>query len=277
MGIKNFKPYTPSRRAYSVSDFVEITKSTPEKSLIRKLSKTGGRNNKGRMTNINKGGGHKRRYRVIDFKRNKIDIPAKVISVEYDPNRTARIALICYADGEKTYILAPQALVVGDTIIRSEQADIKPGNAMTLRSIPTGQNVHCVEMKIGHGAQMVRTAGGSALLRAKEGDYAQLRLPSGEIRRVHLDCVATIGVLGNAELKNLKLGKAGRSRWLGRRPHTRGVAKNPVDHPMGGGEGRSSGGRHPCTPKGKPTKGLKTRKNKRTDVYIVKRRNSKKG
>ena len=273
MAVKNFRPITPSRRQYSVADFSDLTRNKkPERSLLAKLVNHGGRNCYGRMTNINKGGGHKRRYRVIDFRRNKIEIPAKVAAIEYDPNRTSRIALLVYADGEKRYILAPAGLKVGDTVIRSASADIKPGNVLALRDIPTGTMIHNIEMKIGKGGQLCRTAGAGAQLRAKEGDYAQIRLPSGEVRKIHLNCIATIGVVGNSEHKNIKIGKAGRSRWLNRRPHTRGVAKNPVDHPMGGGEGRSAGGRHPCSPKGLPAKGAKTRRTKFSNRFIVKRR-----
>lgn len=275
MAVKNFKPTTPSRRYYSVSDFSSITKSKPEKSLLASRSRTGGRNNRGRMTNINIGGGHKRRYRIIDFKRNKIDIPGKVLAVEYDPNRTARIALIQYADGEKRYIIAPDKLTVGQAILSGEKAAIQPGNALPLKAIPTGESIHNIELKPGKGAQIVRSAGASAQLAAKEGKYVFIKLPSGEMRKVLAECFATIGVVSNPEHKNIKLGKAGRSRWLGRRPHTRGVAKNPVDHPMGGGEGKSAGGRNPCTPKGKPTKGYKTRSNKRTNKFIVRGRQQK--
>ncbi|AKT37728.1 50S ribosomal protein L2 [Chondromyces crocatus] len=275
MGIRNFKPTSPGRRFYSVSDFKEITKSEPERSLVEKQSATGGRNNYGRITSRFRGGGHKQRYRVIDFRRDKIGIPAKVASVEYDPNRTARIALLHYADGEKRYILAPDGLVVGSTIVSSRNADIKPGNSLPLRFIPPGTAIHNIEIKLGKGGQLVRSAGVSAQLMAKDGDYAQLRLPSGEIRRVRLDCRATIGQVSNVDHANISLGKAGRTRWLGWRPHNRGVTMNPVDHPMGGGEGRTSGGRHPCSPWGQLSKGLKTRNNKRTDNMIVRRRGTK--
>ena len=276
MAVKQFKPTTPSRRFYSVSDFSSLSKnSQPEKKLLAKKSRSGGRNNLGRMTAINKGGGHKKRYRIIDFKRSKIDIPGTVATIEYDPNRTARIALIHYTDGEKRYILAPDRLKVGQVISAGEKAEIKPGNSLPLRCIPTGESVHNIELKRGKGGQLVRSAGGSAQLAAKEGKYAFIKLPSGEMRKVLAECFATIGVVSNPEHKNIKLGKAGRSRWLGRRPHTRGVAKNPVDHPMGGGEGKSAGGRHPCTPAGKPTKGYKTRSNKRTDKFIVRKRQNK--
>ena len=276
MGIKSFKPTSPARRFYTASDFSEITKSTPERALTSGKPSTGGRNSYGRITVRFRGGGHKRRFRVIDFKRNKIGVPGRVAAVEYDPNRSARIALVNYADGEKRYILCPEGLKVGDTILASRQADIKPGNAMTLRDIPLGTAIHNIELKRGKGGQIVRSAGTSAQLMAKDGDYAQVRLPSGEVRKVHLDCRATIGQVSNPYHAHIVIGKAGRTRWLGRRPHNRGVAMNPVDHPMGGGEGRSSGGRHPCSPWGQLSKGLKTRANKRTDNMIVKHR-SKKG
>jgi large subunit ribosomal protein L2 len=276
MGIKNFKPTSPARRYYSVADFKELSKNvTPEKSLLEGQSNTGGRNAHGRITSRFRGGGHKQRYRIIDWKRDKVGIPAKVATIEYDPNRTARIALLNYVDGEKRYIIAPEGMLVGDTVITSKNADIKPGNAMMLRYIPLGTVIHNIEMKKGKGAQMVRSAGSGAALMAKDGDYAQLRLPSGEVRQVHLDCHATIGQVGFIDHANISLGKAGRTRWLGRRPHNRGVVMNPVDHPMGGGEGRSSGGRHPCSPWGQLSKGLKTRNNKRTDGMIIKRRGLK--
>jgi large subunit ribosomal protein L2 len=275
MGIKTFKPTSPARRFYSASDFVEITKSTPERSLTEHQTSTGGRNNNGRITSRFRGGGHKQRYRLIDFKRDKVGVPATVASIEYDPNRTARIALLHYADGEKRYILAPDGLTVGTSIVASRFADIKPGNSITLRYIPPGTTIHNVELKKGKGGQLVRSAGVGAQLMAKDGDYAQVRLPSGEIRKVHLDCRATIGQVSNPDHANITLGKAGRSRWLGRRPHNRGVTMNPVDHPMGGGEGRSSGGRHPCSPWGQLSKGLKTRNNKRTDGMIIRRRGTK--
>ncbi len=275
MGIKSFKPTSAARRFYTVSDFKEITKSTPERSLIEKQTSTGGRNNNGRITSRFRGGGHKQRYRLVDFKRDKIGIPATVAAIEYDPNRTARIALLHYADGEKRYILAPDGLSVGAKLLASRNADIKPGNSLTLRFIPPGTSIHNIEIRKGKGGQLVRSAGVAAQLMAKDGMYAQVRLPSGEIRRVHLDCRATVGQVSNIEHASISLGKAGRSRWLGRRPHNRGVTMNPVDHPMGGGEGRSSGGRHPCSPWGQLTKGLKTRNNKRTDGMIVRRRGSK--
>ncbi len=272
MAIKTYKPTSPGRRFQTCSDFAEITSTVPEKSLLKPLKKSGGRNNNGRMTSRHIGGGHKQKYRVIDFRRDKVDIPAKVASIEYDPNRTSRIALVHYADGEKRYIIAPEKLMVGDMIISGESADIKPGNAVPLKNIPMGTLIHNVELKIGRGGQMIRSAGSYGQLMAKEAGYAQVRLPSGEVRKVLLECKATIGQIGNLEHENISIGKAGRSRWVGRRPKVRGVAMNPVDHPMGGGEGKSSGGRHPCTPWGVPTKGHKTRTNKRTDKYIVKRR-----
>jgi large subunit ribosomal protein L2 len=275
MAIKTFKPTSPGRRFYSVSDFKEITKSKPEVKLTDIQTSTGGRNNHGRITSRFRGGGHKQRYRIIDFKRNKIGVPALVAAIEYDPNRTARIALLHYADGEKRYILAPDGLAVGTSIVASKNADIKVGNSLTLKYIPPGTTIHNVELKKGKGGQLVRSAGAAAQLMAKDGDWAQVRLPSGEIRKVHVECRATVGQVSNIEHANLSLGKAGRSRWLGRRPHNRGVTMNPVDHPMGGGEGRTSGGRHPCSPWGQLAKGLKTRNNKRTDNMIVRRRNQK--
>ena len=275
MAIKTMKPTTPARRYQTCSTFEEITASEPEKSLTRPVRKTGGRNNAGRMTSRHRGGGHKRKYRVVDFRREKTDIPAKVKTIEYDPNRSARIALVSYADGEKRYIVAPADLKVGDPVIASASADIKPGNAMPLRHIPLGSLVHNIELRPGKGAQMVRSAGTYAQLMAKEGDYAQVRLPSGEVRKVHIECKATIGQVGNATHEGISLGKAGRTRWLGRTPRVRGVAMNPIDHPMGGGEGKTSGGRHPCTPWGVPTKGYKTRRNKTTDKYIIKKRGKK--
>jgi len=269
------KPTSAGRRFQTATDFAEITRSTPEKSLVRPLKKSGGRNSYGRVTTRHRGGGHKRRYRIIDFKRNKLEVPAKVASIEYDPNRTVRIALLHYADGEKRYILAPQELRVGDTVVSSAAADIKPGNSLPLQNIPTGTQVHNVELKPGKGGQLARAGGAAVQLMAKEGKNAHLKLPSGEVRMVSLDCRATIGQLGNADQENVSLGKAGRKRWQGRRPHVRGVAMNPVDHPMGGGEGKSSGGRHPVTPWGVPTKGFKTRKPKDSDRYIIKHRTRK--
>jgi large subunit ribosomal protein L2 len=272
MGIVKYRPTSPGRRFQTISTFEEITRGKPEKGLLRPLKRGGGRNNYGRITIRHLGRGHKRRYRVIDFKRDKRDIPAKVASIEYDPNRSARIALLQYADGERRYIIAPVNLKVGETVIASESADIKPGNALSLRNIPSGSAIHNIELKPGKGGQIIRSAGANGQLLAKEGKYARIRLPSGEIRLVLLDCIATIGQVSNIDHENISLGKAGRKRWLGRRPRVRGVAMNPVDHPMGGGEGKSSGGRHPCTPWGVPTKGFKTRRNKATGKYIVKRR-----
>jgi large subunit ribosomal protein L2 len=275
MAIQRYKPTSPGRRGMSSQDFASITKQEPEKKLLEKKNSTGGRNSYGRITSRFRGGGHKKRYRVIDFKREKTGVPAKVVGIEYDPNRSARIALIQYADGERAYILAPARLVVGDEVLSANSADIKPGNCLPLRFIPVGTDIHAVELKIGAGAQLGRSAGAKITLMAKEGHWAALRMPSGETRRVHVDCKASIGVMGNSEHGNIEWGKAGRKRWKGIRPHNRGVAMNPVDHPMGGGEGRSSGGRHPCTPWGVPTKGFKTRKNKATDKYIVRRRGKK--
>ena len=275
MALISRKPTSPGRRFQTATDFAEITRSEPEKSLVRPLKKTGGRNCYGRITCRYRGGGHKRRYRLIDFKRNKLEVPAKVATIEYDPNRTTRIALLHYADGEKRYILAPQDLRVGDIVVSSPTADIKPGNTLPLLNIPNGTLVHNVEMKPGKGGQMARAAGSAAQLMAKEGTQAHLKLPSGEVRMVPVDCRATIGRLSNVEQENVSLGKAGRKRWVGKRPHVRGVVMNPVDHPMGGGEGKSSGGRHPCTPWGVPTKGYKTRKPKASDRYIVKHRSKK--
>jgi large subunit ribosomal protein L2 len=275
MALISRKPTSAGRRFQTATDFAEITRSEPEKSLVRPLKKSGGRNSYGRITVRHRGGGHKRRYRLIDFKRNKLEVPAKVATIEYDPNRTTRIALLHYVDGEKRYILAPQDLRVGDMVVSSPNADIKPGNTLPLQNIPTGTLVHNVEMKPGKGGQLARAAGSSAQLMAKEGKQAHLKLPSGEVRMVPVDCRATIGQLSNVEQENVCLGKAGRKRWVGKRPHVRGVAMNPVDHPMGGGEGKSSGGRHPCTPWGVPTKGYKTRKPKASDRYIVKHRSKK--
>ncbi|MBK7197242.1 MAG: 50S ribosomal protein L2 [Myxococcales bacterium] len=272
MAITKYKPTSPGRRGMSTQDFASITKGTPEKSLLEHKPEKAGRNNHGRITSRFRGGGHKQRYRKIDWKRTKTGVPAKVLGIEYDPNRTARIALLQYADGEKAYILAPQKLTVGDQVISANSADIKPGNSLPLRFIPVGTDIHAVELKQGRGAQVGRSAGTRVVLMAKEGDWATIRMPSGEMRRVHIDCRASIGAIGNAEHGNIEWGKAGRKRWLGQRPHQRGVSMNPVDHPMGGGEGRSSGGRHPCTPWGVPTKGYKTRHNKRTDKNIVRRR-----
>ena len=277
MPIRNYKPTSPGRRGMSVSTFEEITRSKPERSLLESSKQTGGRNNQGRITSRHRGGGVKQRYRVIDFKRKKFGVPAKVFSIEYDPNRSARIALLHYVDGEKRYILAPVGLKVGDTVMSGPEAEIRVGNALPLRSIPTGSVVHNVELYPGRGGQIVRSAGASAQLMAKEGDYAQLRLPSGEQRLVHVTCMATIGQVGNVDHENVSIGKAGRSRYLGRRPHVRGSVMNPVDHPHGGGEGRAPIGGQPQTPWGKPAMGLRTRHNKRTDKFIVRRRNAGRG
>ncbi|MBZ4688556.1 MAG: large subunit ribosomal protein [Clostridia bacterium] len=274
MAIKKFKPTSPGRRHMTVSAFEEITAKEPEKSLTVPLKSSGGRNAQGRITVRHRGGGHKRLYRLIDFKRDKDGIPAKVATIEYDPNRTANIALLNYVDGEKRYILAPNGLKVGDQVESGEDADIKVGNALPLKSIPVGTIIHNIELKPGKGGQMVRSAGAAAQLMAKEGKYAHVRLPSGEVRLILQECKATIGMVGNLDQENITVGKAGRSRWLGKRPHVRGVVMNPVDHPHGGGEGRSPVGRNPVTPWGKPALGAKTRKkNKPSDKYIVKRRN----
>jgi large subunit ribosomal protein L2 len=276
MAVKNYKPSSPGRRGMSVSDFAELTRRRPERALVEgRVNKSGGRNAHGRVTTWQRGGGHKRRYRRIDFRREKVGVPARVAAIEYDPNRSANIALLHYRDGEKRYILAPEGLGIGSRVMSGLGAEIRPGNALPLSAIPLGTVVHAIEMKAGKGAQLVRAAGGSAQLMAREGHYATLRMPSGEHRLIHVSCSATIGQVGNAEHENRAIGKAGRSRWSGRRSHVRGVAMNPVDHPMGGGEGRSSGGRHPCTPWGVPTKGHKTRKNTRSNKYIVKRRGKK--
>src|SRR5690554_118786 len=277
MAMKEFNPTSPGRRFLRLPDSKEvITKSKPEKALTSKITRSGGRNQSGHMTVRHRGGGHKRRYRAVDFKRTKTGVPAKVAAIEYDPNRTAYLALLHYADGEKAYIIAPQKLAVGDTVVSSAHADIKPGNSLRLRYIPTGTVIHNVELRPGKGGQMARSAGTWAQLMAKEGKYALLRLPSGEIRQVLMTCRATVGAVSNREHENTSLGKAGRTRWKGFRPSVRGVAMNPVDHPHGGGEGRTSGGRHPVTPWGQKTKGKKTRSNKRTDKFIVKRRKSRK-
>ncbi len=272
MGIKSSNPTSPGRRFQTTSTFEEITRKKPEKSLLRPLNKKGGRNSNGRMTSRHRGGGHKRAYRLIDFKRDKDGIPAKVAAVEYDPNRSANIALLHYVDGEKRYILSPKNLSVGDILMSGEGAEIRIGNALPLKLIPLGTHIHNIELNIGHGGQMARGAGSYCQLMAKEGRYAQVKLPSGEVRLIPLACKATIGQVGNLEHENISLGKAGRKRWLGKRPHVRGVAMNPVDHPHGGGEGKSSGGRHPVTPWGVPTKGYKTRVRKSSDRFIVKRR-----
>jgi len=272
MAIKKFSPTTPSRRYMTVVSREGITKQTPEKSLVEPLRKTGGRNNTGRVTSRFISGGHKQGYRVIDFKRDKTGVPAKVASIEYDPNRSARIALLHYVDGEKRYIIAPQGLEVGATVSSGPDADILVGNALPLKNIPAGTVVHNIELRPGKGAQMARSAGAQAQLVSRDGGVALLKLPSGEVRRVAVECMATVGSVGNSDHENVSLGKAGRSRWLGRSPHNRGVSMNPVDHPHGGGEGKTSGGRHPVTPWGQPTRGYKTRNNKRTDKNIVNRR-----
>ncbi len=276
MGVKPYKPTSPGRRFQTVSDFAEITRSEPEKSLVTSLPKKAGRNNYGRITTRHKGGGHKRRYRIIDFKRNKDGVPAKVATIEYDPNRSSRIALLHYADGAKAYILHPKGLKVGDVVTSGSGSDIKPGCAMQLADIPVGTLVHAVELQPGRGAAMARSAGTSVQLMAKEGKYAILRLPSSEMRRVLLTCRATVGEVGNAEHSNIKFGKAGRKRWAGVRPHVRGTAMNPVDHPHGGGEGKNkSAGRHPVTPWGKPTKGHRTRNKKKASSKLIVRRRTK--
>jgi len=273
MAVKSFKPTSPARRFMTVASFDEITTDKPERSLVERLTKKAGRNLQGRLTVRHQGGGHKRQYRIIDFLRTKDNIPAKVATIEYDPNRSARIALLHYADGEKRYIIAPIGLKVGDVIVSGPESDIKVGNALPLKNIPVGTTVHNIELKIGKGAQMARSAGAFAQLMAKEGNHATLRLPSGEMRKVHINCRATVGQVGNLEHENITIGKAGRSRWLGIRPANRGVAMNPIDHPHGGGEGRSPIGRkHPVTPWGKPAIGGKTRKKKASDKLILKRR-----
>jgi large subunit ribosomal protein L2 len=269
MPTKKFRPTSPGRRFMEVSDFADVTASKPDKKLAKGISKTGGRNNYGRITTRHRGGGHKRRFREIDFKRRKDDVPAKVASVQYDPNRSARIALLHYTDGEKRYILAPAKLNVGDTVMSGPAAEIKPGNCLPLKNIPVGSIIHCVELQPGKGAQMARSAGTSIQLAGKDGDYAILRLPSSEMRRVRIECRATLGAVGNSEHNNQKGGKAGRTRWLGRRPKVRGVVMNPVDHPHGGGEGKSSGGRHPVTPWGKPTRGHRTRNNNKASSKLI--------
>jgi large subunit ribosomal protein L2 len=275
MGVKKPKPTSPGRRFQTVSDFESVTKSTPEKSLLDKKKRSSGRNAYGRITSRHRGGGHKRRYRIVDFRRNKDGVPATVAGIEYDPNRNARIALLHYHDGEKRYILSPLGLEIGDVLDSGSKAEIRVGNSLPLRNIPTGTTVHAVEMRPGGGAKMGRAAGTAIQLMSKEGGYALLRLPSGEMRQVELDCRATVGQVGNPDAELVKIGKAGRNRWKGKRPQTRGVAMNPVDHPLGGGEGRSSGGRHPVSPWGKP-EGRTRKKNKASDKYIVRRR-AKKG
>jgi large subunit ribosomal protein L2 len=276
MAIKKFSPVTPSRRYMTVVSREGITKDAPEKSLVEPRRKTGGRNNTGRVTSRFIGGGHKQSYRVVDFKRDKHGVAAKVASIEYDPNRSARIALLHYVDGEKRYIIAPEGLKVGSTVSSGPAADILVGNALPLKNIPAGTVVHNIELRPGKGAQMARSAGAQAQLVSREGGVALLKLPSGEVRRVSTECMATIGAVGNADHENVSLGKAGRKRWMGKSPHNRGVSMNPVDHPHGGGEGKTSGGRHPVTPWGQPTRGYKTRNNKSTDKFIVTRRGSKK-
>jgi large subunit ribosomal protein L2 len=272
MALKKFRPTTPTLRHTEVPDFAEITRRQPVKSLTQRLTKSGGRNNYGHISMRWIGGGHKRRYRLVDFRRNKDGVPARVASIEYDPNRSARIALLNYADGERRYILAPDGLKVGDRVVSGTNADISAGNCLPLRAIPLGTNIHNVELFPGRQSRVARSAGAYCQLMAKEGDYAQLRLPSGEVRKFHVDCRAVVGQVGNLEHENVSYGKAGRTRWRGRSPSVRGVAMNPVDHPMGGGEGKSSGGRHPCSPWGKITKGLKTRRRKLSDSLIVRRR-----
>jgi len=276
MAVKRFRPTTPTLRYKTVASFDEITKSTPEKSLLTPIRKKGGRNNMGRVTIRHRGGGHKRMYRIIDFRRDKRGIPAKVASIEYDPNRSARIALLFYADGEKRYILAPDKLTVGDSLMSGDAAEVKPGNSLPLKKIPLGMTIHNIELRRGAGGKLVRSAGNGAQLMAREGKYAHVRLPSGEVRLVDAECYATLGQVGNIEHEGIKLGKAGRKRWLGKRPKVRGVAMNPVDHPMGGGESKSSGGRHPCSPWGKPAKGGVTRRKKASDRLIVTSRKKKK-
>ena len=277
MPSKKYRPYTPSRRFMTTSDFAEITRSEPEKSLLAPIKKSGGRNNMGRITARFRGGGHKRRYRIIDFRRrDKAGVPARVAAIEYDPNRSARIALLHYADGKKRYILAPDKVSVGDTLLAGEGAEPNPGNALPLKQVPVGSVVHAVEMVPGKGAQLARSAGTSLQIQGRDGAYVTVRMPSGELRRLHGECYATIGSVGNAEHKNIVLGKAGRKRWLGRKPHQRGRAMNPVDHPHGGGEGRSTGGRPPVSPWGQQAKGLKTRdKRKVSGRFIVRRRKEK--
>lgn len=272
MAVKSFKPTSAGRRWMTVADFSGLTKKKPEKNLTEHAPKHAGRNNYGSITAYHLGGGHKRRYRLIDFKRDKTGVPARVAALEYDPNRSAYIALLHYADGEKRYILAPNGIEVGARLLSSANAEIRVGNTLPLEKIPLGTTIHNIELKIGKGGQLCRSAGTAAQLMAKEGEYAQVRLPSGETRMIHLRCKATVGQVGNIEHESITIGTAGRARWLGRRPINRGVSMNPVDHPMGGGEGKSSGGRHPVTPWGIPTKGYKTRNNRRTDRFIVKRR-----
>jgi large subunit ribosomal protein L2 len=272
MAIRDYNPTSPGRRFQTGPTFDEITTSTPHKPLLEPLKKSGGRNNTGEVTSWWRGGGHKRQYRVIDFKRDKLEIPGKVSTVEYDPYRSARIALVTYADGEKRYILHPVGVKVGDTIVSGVNVDILPGNSLPLKNIPLGTMIHNVELKPGKGGQIARSAGSSVQLVAKEGEYASVKMPSGEIRLISIECFATVGQVGNIDHENVSVGKAGRNRWKGKKPHVRGVAMNPVDHPLGGGEGKTSGGRHPVTPWGVPTKGYKTRNSKQTDRFIVQRR-----
>jgi len=277
MGIKTYKPTSPGRRDGSVLDYKELTTTKPEKSLLRPLKKTGGRNNRGRITSRRRGGGNKRRYRLIDFKRDKVGIPARVATIEYDPNRSCFISLLHYVDGEKRYILSPLGLEVGTMIQSGPDAEPTVGNAMKLKDIPIGLQIHNIELKIGRGGQICRTAGGAAQLMAREGQYAVVLMPSGELRRIHIECMATIGRVGNTDHQNVKLGKAGRNRHRGRRPKVRGTAMNPVDHPMGGGEGRTAGGRHPCSPTGVLAKGGRTRsRSNPTDKFIIRRRKKRK-
>jgi large subunit ribosomal protein L2 len=275
MALKKFKPTTPSLRYMTVTDFSELTPKSPEKALLRPLHRTGGRNNQGRCTSWCRGGGHKRRYRLIDFRRGKHGVPGKVAAIEYDPNRSSRIALLVYADGEKRYILAPEGVRVGDTLMSGPTADVRNGNCLPLRGIPLGTSIHNLELVPGKGAQVARSAGAECQLMAKEGTTAHVRLPSGEVRIFSLDCYCTVGKVGNLDHENVVIGKAGRHRWMGKRPSVRGVAMNPVDHPMGGGEGRSSGGRHPCTPWGKPTKGYKTRSRRKSSNKLIVHRRTK--
>lgn len=275
MGLKKFNPVTPGTRRLVITDRSDLWKGAPEKSLTEGLKKTGGRNNHGRLTSRHIGGGHKRRYRIIDWKRTKWDMEATIERLEYDPNRTAFIALVKYEDGEKAYILAPQRIAVGDKVIAGSKVDVKPGNAMPMKNMPVGTIIHNIELKPGKGAQMIRSAGTYAQLVGRDQGYAQIKLASGELRIVRQECMATVGAVSNPDHMNTNMGKAGRNRWMGRRPHVRGVVMNPVDHPLGGGEGKSSGGRHPCTPWGKPTMGYKTRKNKATDKYIIRSRKKK--
>ena len=272
MPMRKYKPTSAGRRFQSVQTFDDITASRPYKPLVETLERSGGRNNRGELTSWWRGGGHKRNYRIIDFKRDKFNVPGKVTSVEYDPNRTARIALVTYADGDKRYILHPLGLKVGDAVMSGENCDILPGNCLPLKNIPLGTMIHNVELKQGKGGQIARSAGSAVQLVAKEGMYASVKMPSGEIRLISIECLATVGQVGNLDHENVSIGKAGRSRWMGKRPHVRGVAMNPVDHPLGGGEGKTSGGRHPVTPWGQPTKGYKTRRRKYTDRFIVERR-----